>query len=225
MSKAELEYHDRQYHALMAAAQAAERAGLYRVAVETALTSWKYVDGMMQYERRYENAVFDSVPAIDLTLKYAPLLLDFVSLDKLEILLKECRRIEKNTYTDLGEKLAAARAELWDAHRLWDHLEQNPNCRQDEIRSQIGGKQDRWRAISEGWERMGLLRRHPQGGTYLLALSTRMGEVVSAKCPACGNVSEAPKAMCLEEIACPDCKATVAFVILSGRPGPMPRSS
>ena len=213
-----MENHQRLYQSLTADARAAERAGLYRVAVEKALESWKHIDGMMQYERRYDNKEFASVSTIDLTLKYAPLLLDFTSLNRLEGLLKDCRRIEKNTSDNLGDKLVAARALMWDAHRLWDHLERNPDSRQDELGRLLGGKRERWRGIIEAWEKMGLLRREPEGGTYRLALSTRMGELVSAKCPACGNVSEAPKAMCLEENACPECKTTVLFVILSTRP-------
>jgi len=218
MTKAEMEYHQQCYHSLMAIARASEQAGMYRVAVEKALASWEHVDGMMQYARKYENKEFSSVPAIDLILKYAPLLLDFGSLDALERLLKDCRRIEKNTSDSMGDKLTSARAFLRDAHRLWDHLEWNPGARQDELRRLLGGDQDRWRGMAEAWDRMGLLRREPEGGSYRLSLFTRMGEVVPAKCPACGNVFEAPKSMCLEEMACPECKASVLFVILPSRP-------
>ncbi len=217
MKKDELEHHQRQYQALMADAQAAEQAGLYRAVVEKALESWEHIDGMMQYERRYNKKEFASVPAIELTLKYAPLLLDFASLDRLESLLKDCRRIEKNTSHDLAAKLAAARALMWDAHSLWDHLERNPGLRQDELRKLLGGRQQRWSDMAETWEKMGLLRREPEAGTYRLTLSTRLGEIVSVKCPACGNIAEAPKAMCLEETPCPECQARVLFVVLSTR--------
>ena len=215
MKKAEMEHHHQQYQSLMADARAAEQAGMYRIAIEKALASWDHIDGMMQYERRYESKEFRSVPAIDMTLRYAPLLLDIASLDALEGMLKDCRRIEKNTSDGLGDKLAAARSFLREAHRLWDHLEWNPRSRQDKLRQLLGGDQNQWRGIAEAWDKMGLLRREPEGATYRLSLSTRMGEVVAAKCPGCGNVVEAPKAMCFEEMACPECDATVLFVILS----------
>ncbi len=218
MTKAEMVDHQQRYYSLMADARVAEQAGMYHVAVKNALASWEHVDGMMQYARRYEKKEFSSVPAIDLILKYAPLLLDFESLDTLERLLKDYRRIEKNTSERLGEKLTSARASLRDTHRLWDHLEWNPGARQDELRRLLGGDQDRWRGMAEAWDRMGLLRREPERGSYRLSLSTRMGEVVPAKCPVCGNVVEAPKAMCLEEMACPECKVFVLFVILSSQP-------
>jgi hypothetical protein len=218
MTKVEMEHHQKQYQSLMADARSAEQAGLYRIAIEKALASWEHIDGMMQYERRYESKEFRSVPAIDLTLRYAPLLLDFASLDALEGLLKDCRRIEKNTSDSLVDKLAAARALMREAHRLWDHLEWNPRSRQDELRRLLGGDQEQWRGIAEAWDKMGLLRRESEGGTYRLSLSTRMGEVVLAKCPGCGNIVEAPKAMCLEDMVCPECEATTLFVILSAPP-------
>ncbi len=217
MKKAEMADHQHQYQMLMDDARAAEQAGFYRVVVEKALECWQHIDGMMRYERKYQDKEFASVPAIDLILKYAPLLLDFASLDKLEKLLKDCRRIEKNTSDTLAVKLAAARALIWDAHSLWDHLERNLDSRQDELRKLLGGKQQRWRGMAEAWEKMGLLRREPEAGTYRLTLLTRLGEIVSVKCPACGNVAEAPKVMCWEETPCPRCQARVLFVILSTR--------
>jgi len=219
MAKADMEQHERQYAALMKKARAAERAGLYQVAVKAALASWEHIDGMMRYERRYgENQEFASIPAIDMTLKYAPLLLDFESLNTLEGLLKACKRIEKNTSESLADKLIAARARMRRTHRLWDHLERNPGTRQDKLRQLLGGDQDEWRRMAEDWEKMGLLQRRSEGGSYRVALTTRMGEIVPAKCPACGNVVEAPKAMCLEDATCSECNAPVVFVLLSPQP-------
>lgn len=215
MKKADMEGHRAEYQSLMVKAWSAEREGLYRTAVELALSSLNHIDGMMQYERRYESKEFDSIQGIDMILKYAPLLLDFNSLDTLETLLKNYRRIDKNTSESLADKLAKARVLMWDTHRLWDHLERNPETRQDGLRRVLGGDQDQWRSVANAWEKMGLLRRTPEGGSYRLALSTRMGELVSAKCPSCGGVVNAPKAMFLEKLACPECRTTVLFVILS----------
>lgn len=214
MTKPELEKHSDEYHALMARARAAEQQGLVCEAVEVALSSWQYIDGMMQYERKYEDEEFASVEAIDIVLEHAPLLLDFQSLDRLEVLLKDFRRIDKNTSESLADKLANGRALMWDAHRLWDHLEQHPEARQDQLRQILGGDQNKWRSIAETWENMGLVRRTPEGGSYRLALSTRMEEVVSAKCSSCGAVAKAPKAMFFEQQPCPRCGATVHFVLL-----------
>ena len=217
MKKAEMEKHRMEYRALMDQARAALQEGLYRNAVKAALSSWDHVDGMMQFERKYENREFTSIESIELVLRYAPLLLDSQSLDRLASLLKSQRRIDKNTSVSLDDKLAKARAQIWDAHKLWEYLEGHPDTRQDELRQILGGEQEEWRSAAEAWEKMGLVRRTPEGRSYRLALSTRMGEIVSGKCPSCGAVAEAPKAMFLEELTCQYCQASGVFVILSRR--------
>ena len=218
MKKAELEEHRDNYDDLLSEALAARKDGEYRLAVQRSLKAWEFVDGMMQYERRYNSREFGSVTAIDLILKYAPLLLDCESLDKLADLLHSCRRIEKNTSESLAEKLDHARARLWDAHCLYDHLERNPGARQDELRRTLGGEQDGWRQMAEAWEKMGLVFRKSSGGSYALNLVTRLGELVPAMCSACGVLTEAPKAMLLEELSCPDCGETNLFLILADIP-------
>ena len=215
MKKAEMEAHQAEYDALIAEARSAEREGMFSRAVELAFSSWDHIDGMMQYGNRYKEKEFSSISGIDIVLRYAPLLLDLHSLDVLQDLLKSAKRIERNTSEDMSAKLAAARSLTWDAHRLWDHIERNPGARQDKLREALGGDQDKWRSIAETWEKMGLLGRTPEAGSCRLALATRMGGVVDAKCPACGNVVNGPKAMLLEASACPHCGQTVLFVILA----------
>lgn len=219
MTKAEMEADRAEYDALMARARLAIHQGLYREAVELAMSSWKHIDGMMQYKRKYEDKEFASIDAIDVVLQYAPLVFDCRSLEALESLLKDQRRIEKNTSEDLGDKLAQARALMWDAHRLWDYLERHDSIRQDDLRATFGGDQDRWRSLAVTWERMGLVRRTSEGGSYRLALVTRMDEAVPGKCSSCGTVEEAPKIRFLEERVCSNCRAGVFFVILSRMPG------
>jgi len=220
MKKAEMEAHRDAYERLMNQARAAQRSGLYRKAIELALSSWDHIDGMMQYERRYSEKEFASIEAIDLVLKYAPLLFDFPSLDALEALLKERKRIERDTTEDLGANLADARALMWDAHRMWEQIEQNPGFRQDELRRTLDGEQETWRSIAEAWEKMGLLGRTPESGSYCLALSTRLGEIVPAKCSACGAIGRGPKAMFLEDTTCAACGTRVPFTLMPSAVSP-----
>lgn len=214
MKKSELEQHYAAYQELVASARLAERDGFYRKAMRLALSSWKHIDGMMQYGTKYEEKEFDTIPAIEMVLKYAPLLLDFENLDALEALLKDCRRIERNTSECLADRLKAARTRMWKNHRLWDHLERNPGTRQDQLRKALGEDQEEWRSVAEDWHKMGLLRRVPEGGSYALTLATQMGEVVKAKCPSCGCLTEGTKGVFLEKMPCPKCTAVGLFVLL-----------
>ena len=198
----------------MAKVRSAQQEGLYSDAVKLALLSWEHIDGMMQHARKYEDREFGSIDAIDVVLKYAPLLFDFQSLRALETLLKNERRIERDTSENLTDNLATARALMWDAHRLWDHLEQHPDARQDELRTMLGGDQDRWRSLAEAWDKMCLVRRTPEANSYRLTLCTHLDEVVAAKCCSCGTVAKAPKATFLENLTCAACGNMSVFVIL-----------
>jgi hypothetical protein len=217
LKKAEMESHQAEYHALISQTRLALQEGLYAKAVELASSSWDFIDGMMQYERKYEGKEFDSVEGIDIVLEFAPLLFNFQSLDKLELLLKSQRRIDKHASDDLADRLSKARTRMWEAHRLWNHLERVSESNQEEFCSELGGDQTVWRTIAETWEEMGLIRRTPDGRSHRVALKTRMDEPVVAKCPSCAAIAKARKAKLLEEVTCPKCERAVVFVILANQ--------
>jgi hypothetical protein len=219
MNKTEMEYNRSEYNAWMERAKLAEGQVLYVKAIEAAMRAWQHIDGMIQFEKKYglyreRDEPFGKIAAIELVLDLAPLLLHFEALNALENLLRQCPRLARKGSASLVDKLASARERMWLNHRLWDHLDRNPDARQDELRSALGGDQDNWRSLAGEWEAMGLIRRRPEGGTYRLTLSTRMGEQVRAKCPSCGNVAEGSKAMFLEMVPCTKCCAKALFVIL-----------
>ncbi|MBI5367313.1 MAG: hypothetical protein HZA54_09770 [Planctomycetes bacterium] len=220
-TKAECEAQQVQYYALLREALAAEDAGRFREAVEFAVASWCFVDGMMQFERKFESREFRSVETIDLVLKNAPLLFHSSSLAELAILLRTQKRIDKNASDDLAARLGAARLRMWDGHRLWSHLEQQPGARQDELRRCLGGDQDAWRSLAEAWDRMGILERTPDGGSYRLDLATRLQAPAPAKCPCCGLVGRTTKSTLLEPLECPKCHSHVEFVLLDDGVNPV----
>lgn len=215
MKKAELEECHKQYRKLMKDAREAQNAGAFRDAVRKAIAAWPHIDGMMQYERKFNNTELPTVEAIELVLNYAPTVFDRESLDQLETLLKDQRRIEKNTSENLSDKLGKARALMWDAHRLWDYLESHPDANEADIKKVFQGGHAIRRALLSQWEAMGLLRRASDGSSQRFSLTTRMGQIIPAKCSSCGAVTEGPKAMFLEPVACPECRARVNFVLLA----------
>src|SRR5262245_15059909 len=116
LKKAEMEFHRDEYYALIGSARQALQQGTHVKAIELAVSSWEYIDGMMQFERRYESKTFDSIEGIDIVLNFAPLLFDFEALDRLQLLLRTQRRIDKHASDDLADKLTQARAVMWNAH-------------------------------------------------------------------------------------------------------------
>ena len=214
LKKAELLELREKYDIAMSLAREAESHGMYAIAIDRAIEAWPFIDGMMQYCRRFEETEFKSVAAIDMVLRYAPLLFNSAALEKLGAMLKAEKRIDKNASADLAAMLTKARERLWMNHRMFCHLEERPGTRQDMLRTEIGGDQDYWRSAAEAWAAMGLLRREPVSNSYRLTLVTRLGEVVWGKCPNCGDRAQAPKAMFLEALSCTACKKSGEFVFV-----------
>jgi hypothetical protein len=217
MTKAEMEAHSREYNTCLAFARTAAAGGYFRKAVEYGLAAWDHIDGMIQCARRYGGRETVSVDAIELVLTYAPALLDFISLSTLGNLLKTYKRIERGSTDDLAERLESATREMWEAHGLFHYLEQHPDVDRQQLLADVGADHKRSLRTLEHWERMGLLQQTRKNSSIRVALSTRLGAVCYAKCPRCGDVSEAPKAMFLEPLKCPQCRHTSAFVLIKSK--------
>jgi len=218
MTKAEMERHRAEYLRYAALAGSAVEEGAYREAVERAVSSWDYVDGMIQYERKYGGVESVHVESIEIALTYAPLLFDSQSLDKLDAILKNQRRIVKNASGDVAGNALKARSLMREAHALWHYLDAHPECLIEDLCNSLGGEQVRWRSIGETWARMGVVRHTPEGSSYRLALYTRLNDVVLGKCPECGVTGKAPKEKLVEERHCPRCREKVIFVLLAKAP-------
>ena len=210
-----MESHCTQYQTVLTDVRHAIQVCDYKRGIALAVSAWDHIDGMMQFQRKYGGQESVDVEAIDIVLNFAPVLFDFESLDKLDGLLKSQRRIEKNASTKLTNLRAKATQLMWDSHRLWNYLERNPGHSQDELVHSLGGDHDRWRGLVETWEKIGLLSRIADRGSYLLSFSTRMDEPTLAKCPSCAAVGKAHKSQFLNEVSCPKCHSVVSFVFLA----------
>lgn len=218
MAKAELQADQAAYDGHMARARAAEAAGRHADAILHAMEAWPHLDGMMKFERRWEEREFQSVACIDLVLRYAPLLFHFESLETLASMLKSQKSIDRNATDDLADRVSAAMSQLLRAQRLWNHIEDNPETRQDEVRERLGGDQDEWRATAERWAEMGLIVRTKVGGRYQLELATNLDARVRGRCAECGRVVRGMKRDMLSEQACPACLKSSMFAILGEVP-------
>jgi hypothetical protein len=208
--KAELEIDFRQYQASKANMLRAQKEGQYQAALDFAVSSFNHIDGMMQFDRKYRGQTeCHSVDTIDFVLKYAPLLFDYESLDKVEELLKSQRRIEKNTTADLAEALASARSKTWDCYRLWTLIENSGEVAANDLKHE-----PLLRSIANSWRKLGILR-HKVNDEKTQVFVTRLDDKVRGKCPSCGATGAGAKVKLIEPITCPRCKQTVCFVLLA----------
>ena len=218
-TKAELEDDCIQYAEMMQKAREAHQAGDFVAAISAAAAAWEFVDGMLQFTRRYGGVEsVKSIEAIDYVLRYGPVFFQAGYFEVLIGLLKSQRRIEKTTSVRIVDELAKARSMMQEAYRLWSHLASANQVRQDELRRTLGGDQDCWRWIAETWEKAGVIQRMPEGNSYRLQMRTKMSEEIRAKCPSCGAIGKAAKLRLLDAITCPKCKAQNHFVFLATTP-------
>lgn len=214
MTKAELKQAQDSYDDCIARARSAETESRFVDAIREAVGAWAHVEDMMRYERRYEGAEFRSLPCVDIVLRYAPLAFHAEALDELEAMLKKLRAVEKNTSDSLGDRLAQAREVMAAAHRLWNHIEMNPGCPQDHLRTALGGSQEMWRSIAERWDAMQLIRRVRDGTGCRLHLRTTVEALLRGRCPECGFAESGERAKFLSEQQCPACCERTVYVLV-----------
>lgn len=212
-SKADLEIEDGEYWRLARRARDEVNAGELLAAIRSAQTSWPHITGMLQYARKYGESPAQSIETIEIVLRYAPVVFDRDSLNRATDLLKSQKAIVKSD-SSLPERLRLAQTQLGAAHKLWDHLERNPNQMQSELRETFGGSQEWWRWLAEVWEQQGYVRRVSEGRSYRLVLTTAFDQKVQAKCSGCGAVVVARKQRMWDDAVCPACSKTVSFVLI-----------
>jgi hypothetical protein len=212
MTKAELENADVNYHQRVAKANAAQRAGLFVDAIDLAKSSWPYIDGMIQYARKYEMRESLTLEGIELVLKLAPFVFDLSSLESLESLLKSQRRIAKTSSRDLEVGLQESRARLSIAYRMWDRMERNGELNLDE---ESLADREQAQEIIDFWDSHEFVSRIPSRTSTRACLATRMDGLTFAKCPSCGAVVRIPKNQCLAKSECSACCVEVNLVLLN----------
>ena len=74
-NKAELQSDANQYREAISAMRQAHKEGEFLKAIEIAIHSCEFVDGMMQFERRFKNVATKKCETIDYLVQFARLLL------------------------------------------------------------------------------------------------------------------------------------------------------
>lgn len=215
MAKADLQADQTAYDAILSMAREAERAGLYGEALEHATRAWPHLEGMMQFERRWEGAEFRSVPCIDLVLRLAPPLLHERALNALGELLKARKSIDRHASDDLAARLRLAREQLQLAYRLWRQLETAPSTPQVSLGVVLGAPQSVVLETLDRWVEMGIAARAGVGSSLEISLSVDLGRPTLAKCPVCGTTHTLPRRQAVAATDCPDCNQRTELTLLA----------
>lgn len=212
--KEDLEHDVANYDAAQAQADLLLKTGEVEQALEMALSAMPYIDGMMQYRRRFEEHDFTTIHCIQIVLDIAPLLLRSDALDALAETLAAQKRIDKNTSTDLKHALSAARRRLADATRLWRHIATEGRACTSMLEQHLGGRSDDWVPLLQSWQSMSLLTQTVQGNLQSWSYASDPAAEGRAKCAGCGSIAKAPRWKFLSTARCPKCSGQREFCLL-----------
>ncbi|MCA9092853.1 MAG: hypothetical protein KDA68_05170 [Planctomycetaceae bacterium] len=213
MKKADMESHYNEYSRLILEARSEIEKLDYRKAIRTAESSWGFIDGMLQYEKRFLNSEKVSVQGISVVLSYSPFLLDFEPLDRVENFISANPRVRKNSRENLVDELQDSRECLVQAYSLWDRLEKKSLIYRDELKQQSSEV----REIIDFWKDVGIGAWIPVSDRQVFRLVTHLQEIVRAKCNYCGVCVQAPKTKLLDLVVCPKCKQSSVFTLLTSQ--------
>lgn len=219
MSKSEMKNEYDNFLGLERAAQSACNTWHFEDAIRHAVSSWEFLEGMMRYARKIESREFSTISTMEIVLNCSPIILHSSSLVSLDDLLKKQRGIEKNTKDNLRAKVADARRMMFNAHRIWDQLEQHGPLSVQTLRSEAGVDEEFLRNLLRHWEQLSLIHSTKKDDLQIVGLFTDMERISFAKCPSCGAVGRAAKFKLLEDRTCPQCRMRTSFVFLLREPG------
>ena len=213
MSKARLEEAQSRYDHFVQLAMNARRSGHFSQAIAHAKAAWPYLPDMMKYEQKYEGRSFASFECIDLVLRYAPLLLDFASLDQLSELLKKEKAVDRVATDDLAERLQMAREQLSECFHLWRCVEREPDWTLQQQLNRLGHPQAKWTEYLQNWREMGFVFVDLRRLHSPIRLQISLGSIVDAHCSGCGEPASAPKRTFFSPMPCQSCRTVSHFII------------
>lgn len=201
-TKAELEWQCNTFNTISSQAELAYTEGKLTVSIDFALQSLQFIDGMIQFEKRFKKSEVIQQPTLKLILVNAPIIFRFQAINDVEEFLNRTKRVEKNSSIDWRKMIEEARRLLDSALHLWQLIETESdiNCV-----DRIGRVY-----LLNAWERMGVVTHQLQGYSITSAMNARY----RAKCFGCGQVFDSNKDSLLSEMSCPVCKTMQYFVIL-----------
>lgn len=136
--------------------------------------------------------------------KYAPALFEYAVIESLFEFINSSR-VLLHAEADYLNSVKAARKQEQLAHRLWNHIEHHSGMLQRDVRTELGVIPDNAIEIIEVWEKLGILLRHAEDGTYRLIFKTRLDTELTGFCPNCGVHGKGRKELFFRPVKCQKC--------------------
>jgi hypothetical protein len=218
MKIAELESHHDAYADSERTIRAMVEKGEFPTVFSVCTASFPHIVPAIQFRRK--RGIVPETPelsAVTTICKFAPPLFEHTRIELALEFVRSSRVLmqSERNFLDLIE-VARKREQL--AHLLWNHLERHPGMLQRDIRKQLGVVQEDAVNIVDLWERLGILDRQPENGSYQLYFRTRLDAEVTGRCPNCGVRGKGRKDAFFPSAKCQKCGMVCHYHIDYGVP-------
>lgn len=211
MKKAEMEAQHKEYSRFVLEARSAVERLEFRESIRLAECSWEFIDGMLQFEKRFLSSEKVNIHGLTIVFHYSPLLLDFEILERLESFLESTPRVKKNSDKDVIRQLEESRECLAQSHKLWGWLDDRKSIYMDDVKN----SKSSIKKIVAFWVETGIAKWIPKSERQVLKLVTHLQEIIRGKCSFCGVCVQAQKSKLLDTVVCPNCKQRMVFTLLA----------
>lgn len=211
--KAELERAHARYLVLAAEVVREREAHDYTAALRQADLAMDETEDAIRYAQKFGELGVEYGVAVIATLACAPLVLRLEPIDRVQALLKSSRLTIRALDIDADAMVEESRARLSLCHHIYRSIETEPGLSEQNLRDRVGVRWREAEAVLDEWAAAGLVVPQGSRGVRSFFLATRRGAMVVAKCPACANLAEAPKAFFYGVQRCDRCRREVSFVV------------
>ena len=218
MKIAELEAHHDAYADSERTIRAMVENGEFLTVFSVCTASFPHIVPAIQFRRK--RGITPETPdlsAFTTICKYAPPLFEHAVIESLLEFVKSSRFLLQSDGNFL-ELIEVARQREQLAHLLWNHFERHPGMCQRDIRAELGVVQEDAADIVELWERLGVLDRKADDGSYHLHFRTRLDTEVTGRCPNCGVRGKGRKDAFFPPVKCQKCGTVGHYHIEFGGP-------
>ena len=218
MKKAQMQDHWQQYADHLKKARRAIQSNDIHRALEAAELSWPHIDGMLRHASNLDGRTERPLDGFKLVLKYAPPVLDYQILSRLEEFVSGKRRIRSSSTRDLAEDLKYSRGVLRNCHKVLRVFERVPTVSFTRIHREFDSNDFPTAQIFSIWQSMGLITSELREDESHFRLVTKLAALIWGKCPNCGAAARCPRLAIYESSNCPNCNHKVEFVFLQEFP-------
>lgn len=188
-------------------------AGDAEAAVRASVSAITHLDGAMRFAGKYEGATFSIPRCVEIIGRYAPVRLHREAVDAVRSLVKERRRIERESSESIADYMDQAEEVLFGVYRALSSFGHRRALEESVFLRALEGSSGESKNTLELLLASGVVSRSDAGAEEL-RIESRLGERWIAACFECGvSVIGAKREFFVMQV-CPRCSVESDFVLI-----------